>query len=92
MNIGTISTFAASALAAAMLVAGCSPRTTDHVKERGATDPVAELAGNMVSIPGKNYAICKFEVTQALWFAVMGKKPSRFKGADLPVENVALRA
>lgn len=27
--------------------------------------------------------------TQALWQAVMGKNPSRFKGADRPVENVS---
>lgn len=43
----------------------------------------------MVSIPGKNYAICKYEVTQALWKAVMGDNPSDFKGADRPVENVS---
>lgn len=30
----------------------------------------------------------KFEVTQAQWQAVMGSNPSRFKGADLPVETV----
>ncbi len=28
-------------------------------------------------------------VTQALWQAVMGNNPSRFKGPDLPVENVS---
>jgi len=31
----------------------------------------------------------KFEVTQAEWEAVMGSNPSRFKGADRPVENVS---
>lgn len=29
--------------------------------------------------------------TQALWEAVMGENPSRFKGADRPVENVSLK-
>ena len=36
-----------------------------------------------------DYYIGKYEVTQALWKAVMGKKPSKFKGDNLPVENVS---
>ncbi len=36
-----------------------------------------------------NYAICKFEVTQALWTAVMGSNPSYFKGENRPVECVS---
>lgn len=36
-----------------------------------------------------NYYIGKYEVTQALWKAVMGKKPSKFKGDNLPVEKVS---
>lgn len=35
-----------------------------------------------------NYYLGKYEVTQALWQAVMGSNPSKFKGANLPVENV----
>ena len=35
-----------------------------------------------------NYYIGKYEVTQALWQAVMGSNPSCFKGDDLPVEAV----
>ena len=31
----------------------------------------------------------KYPVTQAQWQAVMGNNPSRFKGADRPVENVS---
>jgi len=31
----------------------------------------------------------KYEVTQAQWQAVMGKNPSKFKGANLPVERVS---
>ena len=43
----------------------------------------------MVPIPGKNYRMGKYEVTQALWKAVMGENRSWFKGANNPVENVS---
>ena len=36
-----------------------------------------------------DYYIGKYEVTQALWKAVMGKNPSYFKGDNLPVEQVS---
>ena len=36
-----------------------------------------------------SYYICKYEVTQALWRAVMGSNPSYFKGDNLPVESVS---
>ena len=36
-----------------------------------------------------DYYIGKYEVTQALWQAVMGSNPSKFKGDDLPVEQVS---
>jgi formylglycine-generating enzyme required for sulfatase activity len=36
-----------------------------------------------------SYAIGKYEVTQALWKAVMGYNPSNFKGDSLPVEQVS---
>ena len=35
------------------------------------------------------YYMGKYEVTQALWQAVMGSNPSYDKGNDLPVENVS---
>jgi formylglycine-generating enzyme required for sulfatase activity len=35
------------------------------------------------------FEIAKYEVTQAQWEAVMGASPSRFKGANLPVEQVS---
>ena len=36
-----------------------------------------------------DYYIGKYEVTQALWQAVMGSNPSHFKGDALPVEQVS---
>ena len=36
-----------------------------------------------------NFYIGKYEVTQALWEAVMGSNPSNWKGSNLPVETVS---
>ena len=36
-----------------------------------------------------DYYMGKYEVTQALWQAVMGRNPSKFKGDNLPVEKVS---
>ena len=55
----------------------------------GAGDPVERLVAEMVPIPGRDYRMGKFEVTQAQWEAVMGENPSMFKGADHPVESVS---
>lgn len=59
----------------------------------GATD---EQGGDASDIekPAHNvtlstFSIGKFEVTQALWRVVMGSNPSKFKGDDLPVENIS---
>ena len=37
----------------------------------------------------KGFWMGKYEVTQAQWQAVMGNNPSRFKGSNLPVEEVS---
>ena len=55
----------------------------------GVGDPVERLVAEMVPIPGRDYRMGKYEVTQAQWEAVMGENPSVFKGADHPVENVS---
>ena len=52
-------------------------------------DPVERLVAEMVQIPGRDYRMGKYEVTQAQWEAVMGENPSKFKGADHPVECVS---
>jgi formylglycine-generating enzyme required for sulfatase activity len=45
----------------------------------------------MVRIPGRNYEMGKFEVTQAEWRAVMHSNPSYFSkcGGNCPVESVS---
>ena len=52
-------------------------------------DPVERLVADMVPIPGQDFRMGKYEVTQAQWEAVMGENPSYFKGADHPVECVS---
>ncbi len=41
------------------------------------------------SVTLSSYYIGKYEVTQALWEAVMGENPSYFEDTNLPVENVS---
>jgi len=41
------------------------------------------------AIPISGFFICKFEVSQKEWKEVMGNNPSKFKGDNLPVENVS---
>ena len=41
------------------------------------------------SVTLSSFYLCKYEVTQALWQAVMGNNPSYFKGNSLPVEEVS---
>ena len=50
---------------------------------------VERLVADMVTIPGRDYLMGKYEVTQAQWEAVMGGNPSVFKGDDHPVECVS---
>ena len=54
-----------------------------------AGDPVERLVAEMLPIPGRDFRMGKYEVTQAQWEVVMGDNPSEFKGADHPVESVS---
>ena len=51
--------------------------------------PIKDLIGDMVAIPGRNFRMGKYEVTQKQWYAIMGDNPSEFKGDDNPVESVS---
>lgn len=56
----------------------------------GSNDSFAESDECPHTVIVKSFSIGKYEVTQAQWEAVMGDKPSLFKGCnDCPVENVS---
>ena len=62
---------------------GCNttPEGVSHSYEASRPEHRVEVAG---------FYICRHEVTQALWTAVMGENPSKFTGNDsLPVEHVS---
>ena len=59
---------------------GATPEMKDPYKDDKPTHQVTLT---------NDYYIGKYEVTQALWQAVMGNNPSNFKGDNLPVENVS---
>ncbi len=41
------------------------------------------------SVTLSSFYLCKYEVTQTLWQAVMGENPSHFLASNIPVENVS---
>ncbi len=59
----------------------------DWAKE--GAEALARLPSEMVEIPGREFLMSKYEVTQALWREIMDANPSGFKGAALPVEGVS---
>jgi len=63
--------------------------SNETLREKAANKDTAQ-GPEMVRIPGKNYEIGKYEVTQGEWRAVMGNNPSYFVncGDTCPVEQV----
>lgn len=62
--------------------------TMGATTEQGSDAESDEMPAHQVTL--SNYYIGETEVTQALWYAVMGTKPSYFKGSDnLPVESIS---
>ena len=52
--------------------------------------PECDACPEMVAVPGRNFEVGRFEVTQGQWRALMGSNPSHFAecGEDCPVEQV----
>ena len=61
--------------------------TMGGTSEQGSDAESIEKPTHSVTL--SSYYICKYEVTQALWRAVMGSNPSYSKGDNLPVERVS---
>ena len=61
--------------------------TMGATSEQGSDASNDEYPAHQVTL--LDYMICKTEVTQELWQAVMGSNPSKFKGDNLPVERVS---
>ena len=67
---------------------------SDFVLVEGGSFLMGSRDGSAIEMPVhlvtlSSFAICTHEVTQAEYEAVMGKNPSCFKGARLPVERVS---
>ena len=56
--------------------------------EQGYTDPESDEEPTH-SVVLSSYYIGQTEVTQELWLEVMGTRPSKFRGANYPVEQVS---
>ena len=61
--------------------------TMGATSEQGSDAHDREKPAHSVTVSG--FYICMYEVTQALWKAVMGSNPSNWKGDNLPVETVS---
>ena len=61
--------------------------TMGATSEQGSDAYVKEKPTHNVTL--SSFYLCKYEVTQALWKAVMGNNPSCSRGNNLPVENVS---
>ena len=61
--------------------------TMGATSEQGSDADSDEKPAHQVTL--SDYMICKTEVTQELWQAVMDSNPSEFNGNDLPVEQVS---
>ncbi len=68
-----------------------APQETNNTTPQPEPEQDAIIEPTMVPIPGKNFEIAKYLVTQGEWRAVMGNNPSHFNGCDVscPAESVS---
>jgi formylglycine-generating enzyme required for sulfatase activity len=71
-----------------------TPVPDNFVRVEGGTFQMGSNSGDddeepVHTVTVKSFSIGKYEVTQLEWRTVMGNNPSRFKGENLPVENVS---
>lgn len=57
--------------------------------DKAGRDAIGRLASEMMEVPGLECLVSKYEATQALWYGVMGKRPSSLKGMRRPVTGVS---
>ena len=50
---------------------------------------IKSIDAYFIKIPNQNYSMMMTEITQKQWQIIMGNNPSRFKGDNLPVEEVS---
>ena len=61
----------------------------DMVLVEGGTFVMGDAENTAHSVTLSDFRICRHEVSQALWTAVMGTNPAEMQGDSLPVENVS---
>ena len=79
--------FTVNGVSFAMVPVAGGTFTMGATHEQGTNIDSNEKPTHQVTL--SSYMIGKTEVTQALWLAVMGSKPSYFRGDNLPVEQVS---
>ncbi len=80
-------TFTANGVSFTMVAVQGGTFTMGATSEQGSDADSDERPKHNVTL--SSYHIGETEVTQALWEAVMGSNPSRFKGSNRPVERVS---
>ena len=86
-DLDNLITFTANGVSFTMVRVQGGTFTMGATPEQGDDASILEKPAHRVTL--SDYYIGQTEVTQALWQALMGNNPSRFKGSDNPVECVS---
>ena len=86
-SLGGNQTFTVKGVQFTMIAVEGGTFTMGATPEQGSDADGNEKPTHQVTL--SSYYIGETEVTQALWQAVMGETPSKFKGDNLPVEQVS---